>query len=894
MKIFTKKNFIHKIVLSLVILILTTTVAPNYSYSAAWADAGGALLKEIIQLFASVGDAVMGALNGMMLGTQSFGSAMVKQDDPNMEDGSGSWLKTNSNNAKETVVTIPEGYMDENGLFDIGDYQIPNMLYSPENIFANRIAALDINFLNPNKYTSATTGQTVEYDENSSATEQDKQVSGAAVLRSSIATWYKSFRNIAIVGLLSVLVYLGIRILISTAASDKAKYKENLKDWLLALCLVFVMHIIMSGIIMVTDKFTELFSTATSTIKVEVADGTWFYTNLTGLVRFKAQAEAWQEAVSYTIIYLALIIYTCIFTFIYFKRFLYTAFFTMIAPLVALTYPIDKAGDKRAQAFNLWIKEYTMNIIIQPVHLLLYTALIANAMDLVTNNPLYALVAIAFLVPAEKFIKKMFGIESDSTSGFGSFAGGALAMNALQKLGSGSGKKSSGGGSKEKDSTSKEKVRMQDAGNTGKLDTFEKEESPEELARQQERQRMLDDREAWDQIANDESASDMDREEAREQLNMIDEDMRQRGYSEEDEEDFEQDSDENNIHTVEGTPNEVPDGEPEQVPQDNINGNNDDTFKNKARRVIGGMAPIAGRTIWKATKGTARFAAKATATVGGAAIGVAAGLTTGDFSKTMTYMVGGAVAGKAIGNKVADMPSNIKGKVTGVKDKVVNKIDNINDEYRGNVDGYAAMQEQQIKRNNKRARKAIMKDENEIRKYKQMAADLDYKGNVKDLMNVALDYKEAGIDDDKLIKNALKVEKANGGIGGEKHKNVMDVAKFTKDYGKDYIEDEKKRDSLEKVVQSKISNKASQKEIMETFADIHGRKDFYKKNSKLYNQPARRTQQQTQEQSPRQPRQQPRQQPPRQQPQAQTPRQPRQQPPRQQPQTQQPPRRPNN
>lgn len=35
----------------------------------------------------------------------------------------------------------------------------------------------------------------------------------------------------------------------------------------------------------------------------------------------------------------------------------------MIAPLVALTYPIDKVKDGKAQAFDMWFKEYTMNAI---------------------------------------------------------------------------------------------------------------------------------------------------------------------------------------------------------------------------------------------------------------------------------------------------------------------------------------------------------------------------------------------------------------------------------------------------------------------------------------------------------------------------------------------------
>lgn len=231
-------------------------------------------------------------------------------------------------------------------------YEYPNMLYSPESIFGNKVGMLDVNFLNPNKYTSVLTGETVEYNEQAAENyeEQDRQISSAAFLSPTIASWYRSFRNISVVGLLTVLVYVGIRILISSTASDKAKYKESLRDWVVALCLVFVIHFIMSGILMLTDQVNNLFSGATNNIVVEDQTGgknITFKTNLMGLVRFRAQAEQWQQAVAYSFIYLILIFFTIMFTYQYLKRFLWMAFLTMIAPLVALTYPIDKVGDRK-------------------------------------------------------------------------------------------------------------------------------------------------------------------------------------------------------------------------------------------------------------------------------------------------------------------------------------------------------------------------------------------------------------------------------------------------------------------------------------------------------------------------------------------------------------------
>ena len=111
------------------------------------------------------------------------------------------------------------------------------------------------------------------------------------------------------------------------------------------------------------------------------------------------------------------------------------AFLTIIAPLVALTYPIDKMNDGKAQAFDMWFKEYIFNLLIQPLHLLLYTVLVSSALELASENVLYSIVAIAFLIPAEKLMRKFFGFEKAQTPGLlAGPAGAALTMTGLNKL----------------------------------------------------------------------------------------------------------------------------------------------------------------------------------------------------------------------------------------------------------------------------------------------------------------------------------------------------------------------------------------------------------------------------------------------------------------------------
>ncbi len=267
----------------------------------------------------------------------------------------------------------------------------------------------------------------------------------ASILRNTISKWYINLRNIAIVGLLSVLIYIGIRILLSSASQEKAKYKTMLKDWLIGMCLVFFMHYIMAFILKGAETLIEIFS-----INGE-------YDEIMNTVRLMANADDVSNEVAGTLIYAVLVFYTVMFTWQYFKRTVYMAFLTVIAPLVALTYPIDKINDGKAQAFDMWFKEYFFNAILQPVHLLLYTILITSAMTLVEVNPIYALVAIGFMTQAEKIIKKMFGFNKAEGGGLAAgLTGGALFSSGLGLLQKGASKmggnssKGAGGSSAEK------------------------------------------------------------------------------------------------------------------------------------------------------------------------------------------------------------------------------------------------------------------------------------------------------------------------------------------------------------------------------------------------------------------------------------------------------------
>ncbi len=273
--------------------------------------------------------------------------------------------------------------------------------------------------------------------------------SSAAELRDSIATWYKVMMEIALVGLLSVLVYISIRMILTSVAEDKAKYKKMLSDWVAAVCIIFLLHYLMSITFTCTQAINDIFNA-----NIIGEDGEDIL--MTGVRNDIAhmREDNWRSFAN-NVIYLVLVILTVMFTYQYLKRLIYIAFLTMIAPIVALTYPLDKVKDGKAQAYGMWLREFIFSVLIQPVHLVVYYIILGVSRDLIDKtsqayNPFYAIVAISFMLPAEKFIRKMFGFDkSEANNAIGSALGGAALMNAIKKLGSKGGpkgKKGAGGG----------------------------------------------------------------------------------------------------------------------------------------------------------------------------------------------------------------------------------------------------------------------------------------------------------------------------------------------------------------------------------------------------------------------------------------------------------------
>ena len=858
MKFYTEKTITNKIIIALVIVTLLNFICPNISS----ASIGGILFEPIKDLLLVIADGVMSIVQAMIYGTNlSVSFLTIKHKD--------AWKPTAAGiiSGIVTAVALVAAVVATGGLalgiigtiigiaatsFGVGyvvtqvnanaippTFKLPIFLLTPEAMFANEVPLLDVNFFSETRDGLITDADGNKYIETITQTGQKiKMKSTALELRPTISKWYFALRNLAIVALLSILVYIGIRILISSSADDKAKYKQRMVDWLVAMCLLFFMHYIMAFAVKMTEEITKAvnsvndpyyitFGDSDSKLKdykyeagsgdsegeyiFNVSDGLgktlhdnniitdyngkyifMWPTNLMGRARIELQLEPTEDLTEddietrqfgYTVIYLALVMYTILFLFRYLKRVMMLAFLTIIAPLMAMTYPLDKLQDGSAQGFNTWLKEYIFNLLIQPVHLILYTVLIGASMDLIADNIVFALAALGFILQAEKILRKFFGFEKASTVAGGSALGGALAMqgiNQMSKLLGKGGKGGKGGksGGEENGNNGKTnpKLRTADKGkNTNAL-----------LDKDREEQNARGNIDAADELLNEATTPEdrawLEAEKAENEavLNPVNETERDRIAREKAEvmnSDLSDEEKQRKLEEIRESDTRGIGGVALDWAKDKYQGsklehgiqgvtgairNRRDAIGSKVGSVVRKIPkPLrnTAKTIGKGIKyiapKAARFATKAAVKgtlmgVGAVAAGTA-GLVSGDFSNVFKYGMAGIGAGGLAGSGINAIPDGV--------DSIAGNISNgLNGLYEA-----THTEDESEARQNRILDKQALRDPERIRKY-QEKLKVSKKEARRIMKEEAQKYREAGVTDDKLIIKAMKASEDDFGV----------------------------------------------------------------------------------------------------------------------------------
>ena len=229
-------------------------------------------------------------------------------------------------------------------------------------------------------------------------------------IRNSVAQSYYIFRLLAIAISLLVLIYVGIRMALSTLSADKAKYKNMLISWAESIILLFFMQYIIALIIGIGNIFGDFMNHLRGVL--QAGGGSSFEENTLTVVNSQLlTCTGWTYA-CYSIVYWFLVFMQTKFYLMYFKRVVVVGFLIFIAPIITITYPIDKVGDGKAQSFSVWSHELIMNIAIQPIHAIIYLVFIYTAGEIANTSIWVALVFLLVLTKVEKIILQLFNLKN--------------------------------------------------------------------------------------------------------------------------------------------------------------------------------------------------------------------------------------------------------------------------------------------------------------------------------------------------------------------------------------------------------------------------------------------------------------------------------------------------
>lgn len=325
-------------------------------------------------------------------------------------------------NGKDTVDISKKHDRDTNPLSEVGDFIgsqlailvkiIPRLLQGIMSDFVGATSKSDmftIQNLLMGKYDLFDINIFVTNSSTSTATSGQSESNFNVVIKESVANWYGTVRTLAIIFSLIILLYSGIRMAASTTVTDRVKYKKILTAWIVGFALIFVLHYIVLVLITVSNQLVKVLSALApvETTQFEIAV----------LQRIEAaKASGWNLFLQ-AILYAMLVWYQTKFFFMYLKRVISNAFLILIAPLVTVTYAVDKSNDCKAQAFNAWLEEFITNTFIQPMHLILFLVLLYSAGAIAELYPIIAILFMFGIGKAEQVLRGLFKLKGSSIGG---------------------------------------------------------------------------------------------------------------------------------------------------------------------------------------------------------------------------------------------------------------------------------------------------------------------------------------------------------------------------------------------------------------------------------------------------------------------------------------------
>lgn len=268
-------------------------------------------------------------------------------------------------------------------------------------------------------------------------------------IKNGVATWYYILRLLSLAAMLVVLIGIGIKMAISTIASEKAVYKRMLVDWVIGMIILFAIHYLMLFIININEYLVESIKNAANQVntvemkqlapvKEKEGGAAGKETEKTNedleidiyeATRTRAYDAKLSNGLTGMVMYMTLVYFAIRYSIVYIQRYLTLIVLTLMGPPVGVAYALQKVFSGKSSTLKTWMTEYVMNVIIQTVHAIIYGVFISTALVLSLESvagTIVALILMNYGLKAEKTFRKIFKMgEGDSLLGHTADAGDA-------------------------------------------------------------------------------------------------------------------------------------------------------------------------------------------------------------------------------------------------------------------------------------------------------------------------------------------------------------------------------------------------------------------------------------------------------------------------------------
>lgn len=231
-----------------------------------------------------------------------------------------------------------------------------------------------------------------------------------SLIRSQISVYYMTIRNLSIMILVVMLLYISIRMLIgTTSANEAAKLKEMFMGWIAGVFLIFVLQYLAVGLVALSNTATSIINT--------IADATLM--DVEKKIMQNVFGNYWLEGsiikqVFYFLAMLSIVWYQLKFFLVYAKRAMQVYVLIIISPLICVSYPIDRISDDRGQALRQWVIDFSTAILMQPFQYMIYVLIFGSFDEIMLKVPLLTAIAFYLLGKSIKVAKKALQIKSNA------------------------------------------------------------------------------------------------------------------------------------------------------------------------------------------------------------------------------------------------------------------------------------------------------------------------------------------------------------------------------------------------------------------------------------------------------------------------------------------------